>query len=53
MEPEPPFLPVAGPIWSEPESAPEPRTSGAVAAAAQKVWLRHTGCRLLKYILSF
>ena len=34
MEPEPPFLPGAGadPIWSEPESAPGPRTSGAGAA---------------------
>ena len=41
MEPEPPgaawslfFLPGAGadPIWSEPESAPGPRTSGARAA---------------------
>ena len=33
---EPPFLPGAGadPIWSEPESAPGPRTS--VAGAAQK-----------------
>ena len=31
---EPPFLPGAGadPIWSEPESAPGPRTSGAGAA---------------------
>ena len=38
MEPEPPFLPGAGadPIWSEPESAPGPRTSGARAGAAQK-----------------
>ena len=36
MEPEPPFLPGAGaePIWSEPESAPAPRT--AKAGAAQK-----------------
>ena len=35
MEPEPPFLPGAGadPIWSEPESAPGPRTSGAGAGA--------------------
>ena len=38
MEPEPPraafFLPGAGadPIWSEPESSPGPRTSGAGAA---------------------
>ena len=29
MEPEPPG---ADPIWSEPESAPGPRTSGAGAA---------------------
>ena len=38
MEPEPPFLPVAGAepisIWSELESAPAPRT--AIARAAQK-----------------
>ena len=38
MEPDPPgaafFLPGAGadPIWSEPESAPGPRTSGAGGA---------------------
>ena len=34
MEPEPPFLPGAGaePIWSEPESAPAPRTAKAGAA---------------------
>ena len=38
MEPEPPFLPGAGvdPIWSEPESAPGPRTSKAKAGTAQK-----------------
>ena len=35
MEPEPPFFLLgagADPIWSEPESAPGPRTSGAGAA---------------------
>ena len=34
MEPEQPFLPGAGadPIWSEPESAPGPGTSGARGA---------------------
>ena len=31
MEPEPPFLPGADPIWSELEPAPGPRTSRAGA----------------------
>ena len=35
------LLPGADPIWSEPESAPGPLTSGAFARAAQKKWSLH------------
>ena len=49
MEPEPPFLPGAGadPIWSEPESAPGPRTAGAAQKSGGSATL------LLKNILHF
>ena len=54
MEPKTPgaaiFLPGAGAdqIWSEPESAPGPRTSGA--GAAQKVAAPHHRCNLVDFL---